>query len=67
MFFKKKKEIKPEIFTEETCRACGEKSRRAFKDGDYVYQAGRVCEKCSSSDTIISAIYGEYPPETAKN
>jgi hypothetical protein len=67
MFFKKKKEIKPEIFTEENCQACGEKSRRQFKDGDYVYAAASVCKNCSSSNTIISSIYGEYPAEQNKN
>jgi hypothetical protein len=67
MFFKKKKEIKPEIFTEESCQACGEKTRRRFEDGDYVYKSVKVCAKCSSSNIMISAIYGEYPPETAKN
>ena len=67
MFFRKKKEIKPEIFTEETCQACNEKWRRAFEDGDFVFKAGGTCKNCSSSNTLVSAIYGEYPPETKKN
>ena len=67
LFFGKKKEIKPEIFTEVTCHACGEKSRRKFEDGDYVYKSASACKNCSSSNTIISAVYGEYPPETNKN
>ena len=67
MFFKKKKEIKPEIFTEVTCQGCSEKSRRRFEDGDFVYRSAAVCGKCASANTIISAIYGEYPPETTKN
>lgn len=67
MLFRKKKEIKPEIYTEETCQACGEKLRRRFEDGDYVFRSAAACKKCSSLNTIISAIYGEYPPETNKN
>lgn len=63
LFFKKKKEIKPEIFTEETCQSCGEKFRRQFEDGDYVFRQASACKKCSSSTTFITAIYGEYPPE----
>jgi hypothetical protein len=58
----KKKDPKPEIFSEETCQSCGEKIRRSFEEGDYVFRAGSPCKKCSS-DTIISSIYGEYPPE----
>ncbi len=67
MLFRKKKEIKPEIHTEETCQVCGEKTRRQFADGDFVYRTGSVCSKCSSSNTLVSAIYGEYPPEKIKN
>lgn len=63
LFFKKKKEIKPEIFTEEACQECGEKFRRHFEDGDYVYRTASACAKCSSPRTLITAIYGEYPPE----
>ena len=67
MFFRKKKEIKPEIFTEESCQACGEKSRRHFEDGDFVFKNASVCKNCSSGNTLISAIYGEYPPDPKKN
>ncbi|MGI0014726.1 MAG: hypothetical protein ACREBU_14985 [Nitrososphaera sp.] len=67
MLFRKKKEIKPKIFTEETCPSCGEKSRRDFKDGDYIYGTGTQCKKCSASGTLINAIYGEYPPEVNKS
>lgn len=67
MFFRKKKEVKPEIFTEEVCQACGEKFRRNFEEGDYVFRSGSACKKCSSSNTLIGAIYGEYPPENKKN
>jgi hypothetical protein len=60
----RKKEVKPETYTEETCQSCGEKSRRQFEDGDYVYKTGGQCKKCSSSDTLVSAIYGEYPQDS---
>jgi len=62
MFFGKKKEIKPEIYSEEICQSCGENSRREFKEGDYIYGSGTRCKKCSSN-TLITAIYGEYPEE----
>jgi hypothetical protein len=67
VFFRKKKEVKPEIFTEETCQACSEKTRRRFEDGDFVYKTAAVCKNCSSSNTLITAIYGEYPVEANKN
>jgi hypothetical protein len=67
VFFRKKKEVKPEIFAEETCRACGEKTRRRFEDGDFVYKSAAACKNCSSADTLITAIYGEYPAEANKN
>ena len=63
MLFGKKKEITPEIYTEDTCKSCGEKTRRRFEDGDYVFGAGMQCKKCSSSNTLVTAIYGEYPPD----
>ncbi|HVX03056.1 MAG TPA: hypothetical protein VHA09_07870 [Nitrososphaera sp.] len=62
--FGKKKEVQPTIYTEETCGSCGEKVRRAFEEGDYVFAPGpAACTKCGSSSTMVSAIYGEYPPE----
>lgn len=63
MLFQKKKEITPEIFVEETCQACKEKTRRSFGDGDYVFANGTACLKCNSVNTLITAIYGEYPPD----
>jgi hypothetical protein len=62
MLFGKKKEIKPEIYSEDTCQSCGEKTRRQFEEGDYVYRFGVQCKKCSSN-TLVTAIYGEYPEE----
>jgi len=59
----KKKEPKPEIYTEETCQACGEKMRRPFEDGDYVFKSGSSCKKCSRGSILMTAIYGEYPPD----
>ena len=67
MWFRKKKEVKPQIFTEETCQACNENTRRRFEDGDFVYKAAAVCKNCFSSNTLITAIYGEYPAEPNKN
>lgn len=61
--FGKKKEIVPEVYSEDTCQSCGEKTRRPFKEGDYVYGRGDQCKKCSSADTFVTAVYGEYPPE----
>jgi hypothetical protein len=67
MLFGKKKEVKPEIFTEDTCQSCGEKTRRQFEDGDYVYGTGMQCKKCSSANTLVTAVYGEYPPDSEKS
>jgi hypothetical protein len=64
--FGKKKEVQPTIYTEETCSSCGEKVRRPFEGCDYVFCSGSSpsCKKCGASSTMmISAIYGEYPPE----
>jgi len=63
MLFRKKKEVKPEIYSEETCQSCDEKIRRKFDEGDYIYGSGTQCKKCSSSKTLVTAIYGEYPPD----
>ena len=63
MLFGKKKEVKPDIYSEDTCKSCGEKMRRRFEEGDYVFKAGEQCKKCSSSDTMVTAVYGEYPEE----
>lgn len=65
--FGKKKEALPTTYTEETCSSCGEKARRPFEEGDYVYRDGTSsCKNCGSQSTMVSAIYGEYPPD-AKN
>ena len=61
--FGKKKEVRPEIYSEDTCQSCSEKMRRPFKVGDYVFRHGEQCKKCVSSDTLITAVYGEYPEE----
>jgi hypothetical protein len=63
ILFGKKKEIPPVVYTEETCNSCGEKTRRPFEDGDYIFRAGAPCKKCGSQTTMASAIYGEYPAE----
>jgi hypothetical protein len=59
---KKKKEETPVIYTVEKCQSCGQKKRRRFQDNDYVYKGGLNCKNCSGS-VMITAIYGEYPPE----
>jgi hypothetical protein len=63
ILFGKKKEVIPEIYSEDTCQSCGEKTRRRFEKGDYVYKTGAQCKKCLSSDTLVTAVYGEYPEE----
>ena len=66
MFFgKKKKEETPTLCTEEACQSCGEKNKRAFEDSDYIYKSSSRCNKCSGI-AMITAIYGEYPPEKEK-
>lgn len=62
MFFSKKPEPKPTMYTEKTCSGCGDRQRRPFEQGDYVFMAGARCEKCNAA-TLITAIYGEYPAE----
>jgi hypothetical protein len=62
---KKKKEV-PTIYTIETCQNCGAKNRRIFEANDYIYKRGSApCNKCSGI-IVITAIYGEYPPEKEK-
>ena len=63
MLFGRKKEVKPEIYSEDLCQACGKKTRRRFEEGDYVYKHGKNCENCLSSDTLVTSVYGEYPEE----
>jgi hypothetical protein len=63
ILFGKKKEVTPEIYSEGACQSCGEKTRRRFEEGDYIYKTGAQCKKCLSSDTLVIAVYGEYPEE----
>ncbi len=65
MRFKKKKKVSPTVYTEEICPSCGEKKKRNFDEGDYIYKIASNCKKCSKP-TMISAIYGEYPIEKQK-
>jgi hypothetical protein len=58
--FGKKKEVEPTFYTEQVCNSCGDRERRPFEQGDYVFRKGAPCKKCSSESTMISAIYGEY-------
>lgn len=63
LLFGKKKEIMPKIYSEVKCQSCGEKTKRRFEEGDHVYGTGMQCKKCMSSNTLVTAIYGEYPEE----
>jgi hypothetical protein len=65
MWFKRKKQISPTVYTEEICPRCGEKKKRKFEDGDYIYKISSNCKKCCEP-IMISAIYGEYPQEKQK-
>lgn len=66
MLFGKKKEITPEIYSEDTCQSCSEITKRRYEERDYVYGLGLQCKKCMSSDTLVTAIYGEYPEEETR-
>jgi hypothetical protein len=62
MLFGKKKEVTPEIYSEDFCQSCGEKTKRRYEEEDYVYGSGLQCKKCMSN-TVVTAIYGEYSEE----
>ena len=62
ILFGKKPEPQPTNYTEQTCGRCGDRERRPFEQGDYVFKDGARCAKCNSA-TLVTAIYGEYPPE----
>jgi len=47
---------KQEVYTIEECFNCGLKSKRIFKEGDYVFKKASTCIKCNS-DMYISMIY----------
>jgi hypothetical protein len=64
-FGKKKKKESPTIYTVETCQDCGEKNTRIFEPNDYIYKTTTTCKKCTGI-VMISAVYGEYPPEKQK-
>jgi hypothetical protein len=68
ILFGKKKEAPPVVYSEITCNSCGEKSRRPFEEGDYVFRKSDnlACEKCGSLSGIVSSIYGEYAEEDKK-
>jgi hypothetical protein len=55
----------PTIYTVETCQDCGEKNRRIFGPNDYIYKTTTTCKKCTGI-VMITAVYGEYPPEKQK-
>jgi hypothetical protein len=47
-----------QVFTIEECQNCKQKTKRAFKVGDYVTSDAGVCEKCQGKKMIV-LIYGE--------
>jgi hypothetical protein len=63
MFFSKKPEPKPTMYAEQTCSGCGNRMKRPFEQGDYVFMVGARCAKCNSAATMVTAIYAEYPAE----
>jgi len=65
LFGKKKKEETPTIYTVETCQNCGQTNRRIFEANDYIYKRRSSCSKCSGT-VMMTAIYGQYPPEKQK-
>jgi Zn ribbon nucleic-acid-binding protein len=52
------KRPKMPVFTVEDCKACGTKTKRAFKMGDYVFKEGAECPKCHAK-TLITMIFAE--------
>jgi len=46
------------VYTIEECPACGQKTKRAFKVGDYITKDGAACSKCGNT-TKITLIYAE--------
>ncbi len=66
MLFGKKKEITPEIYSEDFCQSCSEKTKRRYEEGDYIYGSGLQCKKCMSFNTVVTAIYDEYPEEDTR-
>lgn len=53
------REGKMTVFTIEECESCSLKTKRQFKDGDYVFKDGGECSHCKSSHTRISLILAE--------
>jgi len=63
VLFSKKKEEPPVVYTEESCKVCGEITKRQFAEGDFILKlTENTCPKCSSQKVIVSGVYGEYPP-----
>ncbi|MFN3622387.1 MAG: hypothetical protein ACK4TI_05800 [Nitrososphaerales archaeon] len=46
------------VYTVEECLNCGEKSKRTFTVGDYVFKQNGQCKKCSGN-ILITMIYAE--------
>jgi hypothetical protein len=53
---------KSKVSTIEECLSCGQKTKRAFQSGDFVYKVGGECTKCKGKMKIVM-IYGEKVEE----
>lgn len=44
------------------CIKCGNKMKRPFEEGDYIYRKfqGKPCSKCSNEDYLILEIFADY-------
>jgi predicted SprT family Zn-dependent metalloprotease len=46
------------IYTVEECAGCGTKTKRSFKEGDYVFKEVGQCQKCNGK-LMITLIFSE--------
>ena len=46
------------IYTVEECAGCGTKTKRNFKEGDYVFKEVGQCQKCNEK-LMVTMIFGE--------
>jgi hypothetical protein len=56
--FKKKEEVL-DPYTVEQCNSCNNTSKRAFKEGDFIFKMAEKCTSCGSGQMVISKIFGE--------
>ncbi len=53
----RKKELPSVPYTESVCDGCGDRQRRPFREGDYVYDSF-PCPRCEKA-CVVTGIYGE--------